>query len=142
MTTTTWLGVVQSTHAEPLVDHFGFRFVDNCTTRRMLNLFLLPLRLLSLFLSLCFTLVWFFLFLAHCALLWVPSLFALMKGLQAKLINGHSHTHTLAHTHPGIHSARCLLLTWPRHGMPSPLNSSCCTRFAMDHNCDRSWSCS
>lgn len=46
--TTTWLGVVQSTHAEPLVDHFGFRFVDNCTTRRMLNLFLLPLRLLSL----------------------------------------------------------------------------------------------
>lgn len=41
--TTTWLGVVQSTHAEPLVDHFGFRFVDNCTTRRMLNLFLLPL---------------------------------------------------------------------------------------------------
>lgn len=40
--TTTWLGVVQSTHAEPLVDHFGFRFVDNCTTRRMLNLFLRP----------------------------------------------------------------------------------------------------
>lgn len=47
MTTTTtmtaWLGVVQSTHGEPLVDHFGFRFVDNCTTRRMLNLFLSPL---------------------------------------------------------------------------------------------------
>lgn len=50
--TTTWLGVVQSTHAEPLVDHFGFRFVDNCTTRRMLNLFLFPLRLPSLSLSL------------------------------------------------------------------------------------------
>lgn len=96
----------------------------------------------SLSLSLCITLLWFFLFLAHCALLWVPSLFALMKGLQAKLINGHSHTlaATHTHTHFGTHSARCLLLTWPRHGMPSPLNSSCCTRFAMDHNCDRSWS--
>lgn len=148
MTTTTtmtaWLGVVQSTHGEPLVDHFGFRFVDNCTTRRMLNLFLLslpPCLSLSLYLSRCFALVLFLLFLAHCAWLWVPSLFALMKGLQAKLINGHTHTHS--HTpRQGTHSARCLLLTWPRPGMPGPLNSSCCTRFAMDHNCDCdcSWS--
>lgn len=46
--------MVQSTHGEPLVDHFGFRFVDNCTTRRMLNLFLLSLSppCLSLSLSL------------------------------------------------------------------------------------------